>query len=69
VAFGVPSGEEFVPRLFAELGVPIRSVTVSRPTLDDVFMSYTGTSIRDAEEDQAKTANRVMMQVMTGGRR
>src|SRR3954468_25024253 len=49
VTFSVPSGEEFVPRLFAELGVPIRSVNVSRPTLDDVFMSYTGTTIRDAE--------------------
>ncbi len=24
VTFGVPAGEEFVPRLFAELGVPIR---------------------------------------------
>jgi ABC-2 type transport system ATP-binding protein len=69
VTFGVAAGEEFVPRLFAELGVPIRSVSVSRPTLDDVFMSYTGTTIRDAEEDQAKHRNRVMMQMMTGGRR
>src|SRR5438105_14223685 len=50
VTFGVPAGEEFVPRLFAELGMPIRAVHVSRPTLDDVFMSYTGPSIRDAEE-------------------
>jgi ABC-2 type transport system ATP-binding protein len=49
VTFAVPSGEAFVPRLFAELGVPIRSVSVSRPSLDDVFMSYTGTTIRDAE--------------------
>jgi ABC-2 type transport system ATP-binding protein len=49
VSFGVPQGEHFVPRLFAELGVPIRSVSVSRPSLDDVFMSYTGTTIRDAE--------------------
>jgi len=49
VIFGVPAGELFVPRLFAELGVPIRSVSVSRPSLDDVFMSYTGTTIRDAE--------------------
>ena len=32
VIFGVPSGEEFVPRLFAELGIPINSVSVSRPT-------------------------------------
>jgi ABC-2 type transport system ATP-binding protein len=69
VTFGVQAGEEFVPRLFAELGVPIRSVSVSRPTLDDVFMSYTGTTIRDAEEDQSKMRNRVMMQMMTGGRR
>jgi ABC-2 type transport system ATP-binding protein len=69
VTFGVPRGEEFVPRLFAELSVPIRSVSVSRPTLDDVFMSYTGTTIRDAEEDRSKHRNRVMMQMMTGGRR
>jgi ABC-2 type transport system ATP-binding protein len=69
VTFGVPSGEEFVPRLFAELGLPIRSVSVSRPTLDDVFMSFTGSTIRDAEEDQSKHRNRVMMQMMSGGRR
>ena len=69
VTFFVPSGEEFVPRLFAELGVAIRSVSVSRPTLDDVFMSHTGTTIRDAEESGNKHANRVMMQMMSGGRR
>ncbi|MGI8863354.1 MAG: ATP-binding cassette domain-containing protein [Solirubrobacteraceae bacterium] len=69
VSFGILSGEEFLPRLFAELRVPIRSVSVSRPTLDDVFMSFTGSSIRDAEEDQSKQRNRVMMQVMTGGGR
>ncbi|MEV0233024.1 ATP-binding cassette domain-containing protein [Nonomuraea sp. NPDC050786] len=49
VTFAVASGEEFVPRLFAELGLPIKSVSVSRPSLDDVFMSYTGSTIRDAE--------------------
>ncbi|HEX5308046.1 MAG TPA: ATP-binding cassette domain-containing protein [Solirubrobacteraceae bacterium] len=49
VTFGVPDGEQFVPRLFAELGLPIRAVSVARPSLDDVFMSYTGTTIRDAE--------------------
>jgi ABC-2 type transport system ATP-binding protein len=69
VVFGVPGGESFVPRLFAEFEMPIRSVSVARPTLDDVFMSYTGTTIRDAEEDQSKHRNRVMMQMMTGGRR
>jgi ABC-2 type transport system ATP-binding protein len=64
IVFGVPAGEEFVPRLFAEFRVPIRSVAISRPTLDDVFMSYTGSTIRDAEEDQSKHRNRVMMQMM-----
>jgi ABC-2 type transport system ATP-binding protein len=55
VTFGVPEGEQFVPRLFAELGQPIRAVSVSRPSLDDVFMSYTGTTIRDAESSQIDT--------------
>ncbi|HWD09515.1 MAG TPA: ATP-binding cassette domain-containing protein [Actinomycetota bacterium] len=45
----VPGGESFVPRLFAELGVGIRSVSIARPTLDDVFMEHTGRTIRDAE--------------------
>jgi ABC-2 type transport system ATP-binding protein len=61
VTFGVASGEAFVPRLFAELDVPIKSVSVARPTLDDVFMSYTGTTIRDAEEDAGRNRNRMMM--------
>jgi len=68
VTFGVAAGEEFVPRLFAELGIPIKAVNVARPTLDDVFMSHTGTTIRDAEEDSGKHRNRVMAQMM-GGRR
>ncbi len=67
--FGVAGGEQFVPRLFAELGVAIRSVSVSRPTLDDVFMSFTGTTIRDAEEDPSKHRNRMMMQMMGGAAR
>jgi len=49
VTFSVRSGEQFVPRLFSELGVPIGSVSVAKPTLDDVFMAYTGRTIRDAE--------------------
>jgi ABC-2 type transport system ATP-binding protein len=69
VTFYVPDGAEFVPRLFAELGVPITSVSVSRPSLDDVFMSFTGKTIRDAEEDGSKHRNRIMMQMATGGRR
>jgi ABC-2 type transport system ATP-binding protein len=45
--FAVPNGEQFVPQLFYGLGIPIHSVQVSRPSLSDVFMSYTGSAIRD----------------------
>jgi ABC-2 type transport system ATP-binding protein len=69
VTFYVPSGEQFVPRLFAELGIRIKAVSVSRPTLDDVFMAHTGSTIRDAEESGGKDRNRMVMQAMSGGRR
>jgi ABC-2 type transport system ATP-binding protein len=69
VTFHVDSGEAFVPRLFARLGVAITSVAVSRPTLDDVFMSYTGSTIRDAETDGVGNMNRAMMRAMAGARR
>lgn len=66
VTVAVSAGEEFVPRLFAELGVPIRGVSVARPSLDDVFMSYTGTTIRDAES--AGGGPDPMMRMMAGRR-
>jgi ABC-2 type transport system ATP-binding protein len=65
VTFSVPEGEQFVPRLFAELGVPITGVSVARPSLDDVFMSYTGTTIRDAEAS-ATDQQRAMHAMMRG---
>jgi ABC-2 type transport system ATP-binding protein len=65
VTFGVPAGEAFVPRLFAELGQTIQSVNVSRPSLDDVFMSYTGTTIRDAEESGMTDMRRNMARMMS----
>jgi ABC-2 type transport system ATP-binding protein len=64
VSFGVPEGALFVPRLFAELGQPIRSVSVARPSLDDVFMSYTGTTIRDAESSSGTDMRRNLARMM-----
>ena len=55
VTVGVTDGAGFIPRLFADLGVPITTVTVTRPSLDDVFMTYTGTTISDAERPKAGT--------------
>jgi ABC-2 type transport system ATP-binding protein len=67
VTFNVESGEQFVPRLFAELTQSIQSVHVARPSLDDVFMSYTGRTIRDTEAT-ATDKNRVRLMAMRGGR-
>jgi ABC-2 type transport system ATP-binding protein len=71
VTFPVEQGEAFVPRLFAELPIPIRSVNVARPTLDDVFMSYTGSTIRDAESTAADRGRQQMQMFRAGagGRR
>lgn len=53
ILFSVAEGAAFIPQLFARLGVAIRSVTVTRPSLDDVFMAHTGRTIRDAESKGA----------------
>jgi ABC-2 type transport system ATP-binding protein len=68
VTFSVEGGEQFMPKLFAEFSEPILSVNVSRPTLDDVFMSYTGNTIRDAEAT-AGDRGRQQMQMFRAGSR
>jgi len=45
------NGEEAVPRIiqhFERLGLRVVSISMNRPTLDDVFMKYTKTSLVDA---------------------
>jgi len=49
VRLRVPDGESFVPRMFEHLTVGVRNVNVRRPSLDDVFIQYTGRDMRDAE--------------------
>ena len=44
------SGDQVLPKIFqisADLGTKIDSITLTRPTLDDVFLSYTGRELRD----------------------
>jgi len=52
LSFEVENGAEFVPRLVAESPVQVLSVSVRRPTLDDVFLKLTGRAIRDEGADQ-----------------
>jgi ABC-2 type transport system ATP-binding protein len=42
----VPDGASFLPRLVRELPMRIDSVSLSRPSLDDVFLKLTGHAIR-----------------------
>ncbi|MFK4083509.1 ATP-binding cassette domain-containing protein [Kribbella sp. NPDC020789] len=48
----VPDGATAVPAILGALedkAIPVSAVTVSRPSLDDVYLSYTGRSFRAAE--------------------
>jgi ABC-2 type transport system ATP-binding protein len=45
-------GEEAIPKILAEYqkaGIPVLSISLSRPNLDDVFLKYTKTRIEEAE--------------------
>ncbi len=45
----VSEGEKFLPRLFNELNTKIDYIELRKPTLDDVFLSLTGRTIREGE--------------------
>ncbi|PRX49985.1 ABC-2 type transport system ATP-binding protein [Prauserella shujinwangii] len=53
VRFRVPRGDTAMPELLRALDakdIPMLSMQVHRPTLDDVFLTLTGRTLRDAEE-------------------
>ena len=50
VSFRIPDGDRALPQLLKDLdqiGVELHSVQVHRPTLDDVFLTMTGRSLRE----------------------
>ena len=52
LTLGVKKGEEKIPVVIdiaRSLGINIKSISVRKPTLDDVFLSFTGRNIRDNE--------------------
>ena len=54
----VEGGERFIPELFKGLSIPINSVNLKRPSLDDVFINLTGREIRDADASQRPMGRR-----------
>jgi ABC-2 type transport system ATP-binding protein len=58
VRFRVPRGDTALPELlraFDSAEIPMTSIQVHRPTLDDVFLTLTGRTLRDAEAEPAVT--------------
>ncbi len=49
LTFEVASGEEFLPAFIKEFDTKILSVSLRRPSLDDVFLKLTGREIRQEE--------------------
>ncbi len=60
----VQDGAQFVPQLITALSMPVKTVTVRRPSLDDVFLKLTGRAIREAEGE----GRMGMMRAMAGAR-
>ena len=59
--FKVAHGERFVPELLRAMPIPVVSVEIAKPTLNDVFLQLTGRAIRDegaASNDQLRAALR-----------
>ncbi len=52
IRFSVPHGEEFLPGFVAGFPMPLISIGLRRPTLEDVFLKLTGRAIREQEVDQ-----------------
>ncbi|MFQ6057873.1 MAG: ATP-binding cassette domain-containing protein [Anaerolineae bacterium] len=61
----VTRGEEFIPQLVSGLDTHILSVSLRRPTLDDVFLKLTGRQIRD---EGASGLDRMRERVRARGR-
>jgi ABC-2 type transport system permease protein len=55
----VPDGGQALPGILAALsaeGIPVASVSVNRPSLDDVYLHYTGSRLRDGGPGPVKAA-------------
>jgi ABC-2 type transport system ATP-binding protein len=57
VAVYVDRGEEIMPQimgLLREKGIPVKTITLSSPSLYDVFLKHTGYTMRDREASAAE---------------
>lgn len=52
----VRDGASFIPRLIREFNGTVQKISLSRPTLEDVFLKLTGHGIRDEQVDDKEVA-------------
>ncbi len=60
LTFSVHHGEKLLPRLLRRVDNPVASVSLRRPTLEDVFIQLTGHEIREQEADPMSEARAFM---------
>ena len=68
----VTRGEEVTPgvlKMLWDQGVVVKSVNISQPNLDQVFMEYTGRSLRDAMQSSVQDRGQRMARAMQARRR
>jgi len=58
------SGDQLIPQIFQQannLGIKIETISLTKPTLDDVFLSYTGRELREdnGKYDRKKEQERI----------
>jgi ABC-2 type transport system ATP-binding protein len=67
LCFEVENGHEFIPNLVRDLNAKVLSVSIRRPTLDDVFLKLTGHDIRP--ESAEVPMRQLAMRAHRGARR
>jgi len=63
-------GTKFMPKLFDKIrneGIEIKSINLKKPSLDDVFIQYTGRGLRDENRERNQMMSRMKMMGMSGG--
>ena len=68
IHLAVPNGEAAIPEILKAMRVPVSSVSLSRPTLDAVFIELTGRHLRDEEGTAAGAMRERMVARMRSGR-
>ncbi len=58
LSFNVEGGEKFIPRMFEAIDVEVYSVSLKRPSLEDVFIDLTGREIREENASAAGAGGR-----------